>query len=209
MNARNDDGWIILASGRQFWPCEPRLDDIFIEDIAHGLSQENRYGGQVPGATYSVAEHSVHVSNQMAASVISASDLLGGELDVHQMRLLGLYGLLHDGSEGLGLKDIPRPVKKRLGEAYGGFEARLQDMIYERFGLDSAFLKTFEPLMDRVDKAVCLREREVLYVGKEPGFSAWKTREHPSQIPSIEIPCWPWWKARDEFLLRFHQVTRS
>lgn len=72
--------WILTSTGRQFWPLQPRADEICIEDIAHHLSMQCRF----TGATrfhYSVAQHSVLVS-QLAPD---------GENP--------LWGLLHDAAE--------------------------------------------------------------------------------------------------------------
>src|ERR1700693_75116 len=50
--------WIQTFTGRQFWPLDPRPEEVCIEDIAHGLSNECRFAGQCR-SFYSVAQHSV------------------------------------------------------------------------------------------------------------------------------------------------------
>lgn len=35
------------ATGRKFWPMDPRAEEVFIEDIAHSLSMQCRYAGHV------------------------------------------------------------------------------------------------------------------------------------------------------------------
>jgi hypothetical protein len=104
-----------LFSGMRFWPLEPDPDKVCIEDIAHALSCQCRFGGH-SWKFYSVAEHSVQVSNQCAPED-------------------ALWGLLHDASEAY-LCDIPRPLKE-LSEfaAYREAECRLQRVIAVRFGL--------------------------------------------------------------------------
>ena len=37
--------WMQTISGRQFWPIDPRPEDVFIEDIAHALSMMCRFNG--------------------------------------------------------------------------------------------------------------------------------------------------------------------
>ena len=99
----------------RFWPLEPDPEKVCIEDIAHALSCQCRFGGH-SSKFYSVAEHSVSVSKLCAPED-------------------ALWGLLHDGSEAF-LCDIPRPLKV-LPEfaAYREAEHRLQRVIAVRFGL--------------------------------------------------------------------------
>lgn len=107
--------WVQTFTGKQFWPLEPRIDDICIEDIAHALSNLCRYGGHTE-CFYSVAQHCLLVSQILPKE--------------HALR-----GLLHDASEAY-LIDVPRPIKHSIGmEAYRIAEKRLQGMIYKRFGL--------------------------------------------------------------------------
>lgn len=40
-------GWGCTASGRRYWPADPRAEDICIEDIAHALAHQCRFGGHV------------------------------------------------------------------------------------------------------------------------------------------------------------------
>ena len=47
--------------GNRFYPLEPRIDDVAIEDIAHGLAYQCRFNGQT-SAFYSVAQHSLIVA---------------------------------------------------------------------------------------------------------------------------------------------------
>ena len=50
-------GWLQTWTRKRFFPRTPRAADIDIADIAVGISNTGRFGGQVP--FYSVAEHSV------------------------------------------------------------------------------------------------------------------------------------------------------
>jgi hypothetical protein len=108
-------GFISTFSGMRFWPLEPDPEKVCIEDIAHALSCQCRFGGHA-GKFYSVAEHSVNVSKLCAPED-------------------ALWGLLHDASECY-LTDVPRPLKE-LPEfaAYHEAECRLQRVIAERFEL--------------------------------------------------------------------------
>jgi hypothetical protein len=105
--------WIQTYSGRQFFPLDPRADEIHIEDVAHSLSLQCRYAGHCR-RFYSVAEHSVHL-----ARFVSAPNKL--------------WALLHDASEAY-LVDVPRPVKPAL-TGYKGLEQCVMLEIAIRFNL--------------------------------------------------------------------------
>jgi len=55
------DNWIETWTGVAFDLEKPRPEDVRIEDIAHALSRQCRFGGGVR-EFYSVAQHSVFVS---------------------------------------------------------------------------------------------------------------------------------------------------
>lgn len=108
--------WTCTYTGRQFWPLDPKQEEICIEDIAHALSLLCRFGGHC-GMFYSVAQHSVLVADWCA------------------VREEALWGLLHDASEAY-LMDLPRPIKRSPGmEAYTAAEARVMAAVCARFGL--------------------------------------------------------------------------
>jgi len=105
--------WIQTFTGRRFWLDNPRPEDVDIIDIAHALSNENRFAGHTIRA-YSVAEHSVRVAALLPVE-------------------LKLWGLLHDAAEAY-VKDIPKPLKAMLPE-YRAIEERIQRAVCVRFGL--------------------------------------------------------------------------
>ncbi len=128
--------WMQLYSGAPFWPLEPDVERIEIEDIAHALSMQCRFAGHVQ-RFYSTAEHSVHVSY-----AVPTED--------------ALWGLLHDATEAY-LVDLPRPVKRFLCE-YGPAEDRLHQAIARRFGLPAIIPES----VHRVDTAILINERDAL-----------------------------------------------
>ncbi len=111
----NEKDCIRTVSGNYVNLLNPDPDTITIEDIAHSLSQQCRFGGNLP-FFYSVAQHSVHVSKLCRA---------GYELQA----------LMHDASEAY-LLDIPRPLKILLGEAYKKIENNMMRVIADKFGFD-------------------------------------------------------------------------
>ncbi|HEY8593285.1 MAG TPA: hypothetical protein VIL42_10550 [Sphingomicrobium sp.] len=105
--------WMQMYSGGQFWPLDPRAEEVRIEDIAHALSNICRYGGHCE-RFYSVAEHSVLVSYAVPPE--------------H-----ALIALLHDATEAY-VGDVVRPLK-RLLSGYAAIERRVWEAIASRFGM--------------------------------------------------------------------------
>lgn len=101
-------------SGKYVNIFEPKPEMFCIEDIAHALSNQCRFGGHLP-EFYSVAQHSYHCAefatppNKLAA-------------------------LMHDASEAY-LLDIPRPIKGKL-QNYQEVEHNLMLEISKVFGFD-------------------------------------------------------------------------
>jgi hypothetical protein len=142
--------------------------------IAHSLSLLCRYGGHCQ-EFYSVAEHCVNVS-----FVVSPEN--------------ALWGLLHDAAEGLGLIDMPRPVKSLLRDYYR-LEEGIMRAVAERFNLPW-------PMPDDVkqaDEAVLSKEKDAIMVSN---FD-WGPLPIPADMP---ISCWPPALAKEYFLRRFHQL---
>lgn len=103
-------------SGKTIYALDPHVDEISIVDIAHGLSNVCRYGGQCQ-EFYSVAQH----------SVICAWE---GEYNLKKKLLL------HDASEAY-IGDIISPLKMtNQYEIYRQIERQLMEVIYEKFELE-------------------------------------------------------------------------
>lgn len=147
-----DKGWILTYTGKQFWPLNPRIEDIDIVDIAHALSNICRFTGHVR-EFYSVGEHSLR-------SIFYVPEYLK------------LTMLLHDASEAY-LCDVSRPVKHAPGmEAYRAAEKRLQDMIGERFDIASFA----DPLVHETDNRMLMTERRDLM---SRNYSQWSVDARP------------------------------
>lgn len=127
--------WIQTYTGRQFWPLDPRPEEIFIEDIAHALSMLCRYGGHCEWF-YPVGQHSVYVMHQLPPEY-------------------QLWGLMHDAAEAY-LVDVPRPVKVHLYE-YKVIEQRLEKAIAQRFGFPEDFAT--HKIVKDADNSVLLAEK--------------------------------------------------
>lgn len=155
--------WMQLASGRRFYPVDPRPDEVHIDDIAHALSLVNRFGGQTRAA-YSVAQHSVLVSR-----ICPAEDALAG--------------LLHDATEAY-IGDIIRPLKRtgRL-DGYLAIEERLGAAIAARFGIPAAMS---EPVR-RADNILLVTEARDLFDHLDP---EWESKL--ADLPRLPARITPW-----------------
>ncbi len=124
--------------------------DIEIEDIAHGLSFVARWNGQTVGDfPYSVAEHSVLVSEMLA--------LFRPRAD----RRWRLAALLHDAPEYV-IGDMVGPAKSSVGPGYAKMDERLTVAIHQRFGLPAKLPPEMTRAIKRVDKHSARLEAEQL-----------------------------------------------
>lgn len=128
-------GCIKTKSGLYLNFLEPDPQTISLDDIADGLSQTARYGGQ-SWTVYSVAEHCLHVAAQLYRT--------------YGDRLLALLGLLHDAPEAY-LGDVVGPLKALLTE-YQSIEGNLSRVVEQRFHLP--FFSLEDPRVKDVDKAI-------------------------------------------------------
>ena len=106
-------------TSRTFDPVSPTTSMISIVDIAHGLSMQARFSGQLI-AFYSVAEHCVMVSCILESMGYPR---------------LALAGLLHDGHEAY-TSDIPSPVKAMLQPKINQVEKSIDTAIFKKFDLE-------------------------------------------------------------------------
>lgn len=136
--------WMQTYTGRAFWPLDPRVDEIYIDDIAHSLSMQCRYAGHCL-RFYSVAEHSVWCALMVMMPHTDFVFCKNLSAAVYQARMqdystrdaatntLALAALLHDAAEAY-LVDLPRPVKRSMPE-YHRAEARVERAIAQRFDI--------------------------------------------------------------------------
>ena len=175
MSRRKGD-WLQTYTGKCFYYDDPRPSDITIEDIAHALSQINRFCGHTR-KPYSVAEHSVRGSLIVPAHL--AYDFL-----------------MHDSPESV-CQDLPRPLKYLPGmEVYRDYERRVAEVIAKKFKL--RFPEPAE--VKYADRVMLLTEqRDLLGQQAKP----WEATAIP--LKGIIRP-WSAKKAEKEFLLRFEEL---
>lgn len=174
MSERGD--WMLTATGGEFYPLDPRPEEVQIKDIAHALAMSCRYGGHTTHF-YSVAEHCVLMAQHAPAG-------------------LEMTTLLHDASEAY-LQDIIRPVKVHLAN-YLSIENRLMYVIGERFG----FSWPMPAEVKRLDEAMIGAEREQAV--RFPLNKAWSQWKPVEPLP-VKIQFWPPALAKERFLLAFYR----
>ena len=148
--------WMQTYSGKRYYPVDPRIEDVDINDIAHALSHLCRYGGHC-SRFYSVAEHSVLVSQVVPTEY-------------------ALQGLLHDATEAYCV-DIPRPLKRFLSN-YAEIEHRNWLVISKYFGLPEEMHSS----VHEADNNVLLTERNELLNHKA---GMWNVPGTPANVDVI------------------------
>jgi hypothetical protein len=145
-------GNIRTFTGRTIDPRTPWSDDIDILDIAHALSMSCRWGGHVH-RFYSVAEHSVFVARTV--------------LERHKNRHLAFSALMHDAPEAY-VVDVPRPVKRLIGQAYVELESRFAAAISNKFKCN---IYSLDGRIVDVDNQILHDERQQLMCSDDPDWS--------------------------------------
>lgn len=145
--------WMQTASGIQYYPIDPRSDEVNEFDIAQSLSRICRYLGHCD-KFYTVAEHSVLVSFCVPG-------------------IWALEGLMHDAPEAYCC-DIPRPLKKAL-KSYAAIENANWLAIAERFGL----IWSLPTEVKDADDSVLMAERDAIVNPKR----VWSVTAEPALVP--------------------------
>lgn len=154
-------GIIRTVSGIYVDVINPKPEQIEIEDIAHALSNQCRFGGHLP-KFYSVAQHSYRCA-QIAHRQGMPEEML-------------LAALMHDASEAY-LLDIPAPIKPFL-TGYKEIEDRLMKVISKKFG----FTWPLHPDLHQIDIQALNEEWDnIMLCGKDPKIFIW-TRDVASSM---------------------------
>lgn len=127
---------IRTISGKYVNVFEPDPDTLLIEDIAHALSNQPRFGGHLP-KFYSVAQHSI-----LCHMIARPEDKYNA--------------LMHDVSEAY-LLDMPKPIKLEMPD-YNRIEDNLMNVLAKKFNFK--YPKTSE--VERVDHYLLEWEWNVL-----------------------------------------------
>ncbi len=192
--------WLQTASGRQFFPLDPRPEEIFVEDLAHQLAAEPRYAGATE-EPYSVAQHCVLLSYAVSAE--------------------NAWAALHHEDPEAWLKDVPGPLKPFFPD-YQHVEDKVWIACVERFRLPLILPRE---VMD-LDLRVRLNERRDLMSSPPASWGSiegltpieWGDLLPPmvlSQLrfcrlgasrPLWKIRPWPFHFAREKWRRRFNEL---
>lgn len=176
--------WLGTNGGRQIDLDHPDPNEIDIHDIATGLANVCRFGGQLRD-WYSVAEHSMNVAH----------------LCPPEYKLLGL---LHDATEAY-ICDIPTPLKRELGAVYADIEDRIALAIGLRFGLGESLVALPEPVKI-ADRMMVVSERDALQTSPQKWGAAY---EDSLRYPQFARRYYKPEDAREKFLVMFFELTKE
>lgn len=152
---------MLTYTGKTFYPYAPKKDDICIEDIAHSLALQCRFGGHTT-AFYSVAEHCLNVAALMQRDKYSDQDILAA--------------LLHEAAEAY-FQDMLRCHQKAFPNRRV-HELKLETIIYEWAGI-----KMTRELLQMIDTY------KQLVVGNEM-FKFFKNQPPPFRPIEIRLLSW-------------------
>ena len=186
----NNKRTILTYTGKVFDFWEPTPDMFCIEDIAHALAIQNRYNGHTT-QPYSVAEHCVRMS--------FTEDGLPGD---------PLTNLLHDAAEAY-VGDVASPQKRYLvyvvgqeSQSFAAQEESILRLIHRALGLDRL---PFTGELTRGADLIMLATEVRDLMPPTTLFDDYLAGAKPLVN---EIYPWEWFRAEQEFLNRFSQLTR-
>lgn len=200
---RTEHNFIRTYTGRKFWPLNPEIEEISIQDIAHALSLICRWTGHTY-CFYSVAEHSLRVSRYAEKLALAEFAYLPASMTLERVffsREIALWGLLHDASEAY-LCDMPSPLKHAsdLGQLYKQFESQLMQGVADRFGMS----REIPQIVKAADATLLNTEARDLMGLASSAAKDWNLDgiRLPELIHPIDAQ-----KAEVEFLRRFEELT--
>lgn len=171
--------YVSTFSGNRFYPLEPCIDRVAIEDIAHGLAYQCRFNGQTQ-EFYSVAQHSLVV-----ASLVPTD--------------LRLAALLHDAAEAY-LGDMVKPLKVLLPE-FAAIEDKVSGLIANAFGVD---FSDYGPIKRADLIALATEKRDLMPHSAE----RWAYLDNIRPLPGRIVPMQPR-EAKQAFLNEFARLHSS
>lgn len=200
-------------TGRYIDLANIKDDDLCIEDIAHSLSNQCRYGGHTR-LFYSVAEHSVLASKLGKYFCMKYPEEMKLAFGQTRNSATGyaLALLLHDASEAY-LSDVITPIKNKLPD-YMMIEMDIQNRIEKLLDTpetrpeDNTAIKAIDILLLCMESSVLLPSSTPIltdYLPKLPGFmrewflTHWPQDVHWSTYPQCLTPE----QAKDSFLYTF------
>jgi hypothetical protein len=172
-------------TGKNFYPLDPRPEDVCIEDIAHALSQICRFNGHM-SVPYDVASHSCNVQRLIQ--------------EWGYNREVQLYGLLHDAHEAY-TGDFTRPLKSCL-PGIKEIENNIQIVIFRHLGLIEPSTQIEKVVKDADDYILALEARQYMKDTKEWNLVETKADDRLWYTKPFGI-------ARTIFIMRFDELLRE
>ena len=167
---------ILLASGNYFDFDAPDSSVFTIEDIAHALSLICRFGGHC-SRHYSVAQHSVHVSQFVPPQ--------------HAYQ-----GLMHDAPE-FAVGDVAKPLKVMCPD-YVVIEKRVEAAVFRRFNVATPLPLTIK---DADGRMLATEQRQLMHNADD-----WH-HTHGKAPYDFQIPVWTPAEARVRFLEAYYRLS--
>ena len=178
MNNSATTPYVSTFSGNRFYPLEPRIDHVAIEDIAHGLAYQCRFNGQTR-EFYSVAQHSLIV-----AALVPPK--------------LRLAALLHDAAEAY-LGDMVKPLKVLLPE-FAAIEDKVSALIAQAFDID---FSDYAPIKRADLIALATEKRDLMPHSVE----RWAYLDGIDALSEPIVTMSPW-QAKQAFLAELAQLRK-
>lgn len=175
--------YILTYQKKEFFPLDPKIEDIDIVDIAHALSLLCRANGHFKHF-YSVGLHSINCAYEAISRGYSQNVVLGC--------------LLHDGSEAY-LADITRPVKKHL-QKYLEIEEVLQNKIFEKW---------IPTLSNEERKLIFEIDDTILYYEFIELFGEKIFEYTPNMVSTPRFDYIPFEDVENEFVELFNRITQN
>lgn len=172
-----DEAYVSTYLGNRFYFRDPHIEDVHIEDIAHGLAFQCRFNGQTR-AFYSVAQHSLLVCGLVPSR-------------------LRLAALLHDAAEAY-LGDMVKPLKQCFPQ-FALIEAKVMAIIGERFaiaGFDAPAIKRGDLI------ALATEKRDLMPNSTE----SWSSLQGLQPMPTRIVPMEPQ-EAKVAFLEEYRRLA--
>lgn len=189
--------WIQTYTGIQFYPLDPRIEEIDIRDIAKALAFICRFTGHSK-SFYSVAEHSVRCAMYITKNFRE-----------HPRHLeIKKAALLHDAAEAY-IGDFSRPLKRSLLQSgitlIKEIEDRLLTMIYEKYGV--TIDEQIQSIVNETDLIMLKDEADFLMYDSSVWTELQSVKKGNMPFGDIHIP-WTPGKAEYEFKSTFIKVFK-
>lgn len=194
--------WTRTFTGKKFFPLAPTQSDICLDDIAHSLSMICRYNGHCKHY-YSVAQHSVNVTNIVGNTLIGKHWSITDRLSTYEPEQLNMlrWALLHDASEAY-LGDVVSPLKMTLSVGNAGFgfaEHSVMTEVCQYFGLVGE-----EPQLVKMADLMALKREAMDLMGAPDDWNLEDIEDAPERAVHTDMVTPT--VARDNFKFYAHKL---